>query len=152
MSTASSTALYRALTLAAYGRWTDSAAARRRRCPAGLRVERRAAHYRDSNALRSAPVDTMMGGHLALTWHLREGYSAYAALTRGYKAGGINPTAEDIPDALRSFDPEFVWNLETGPATRSADGRFDSRTQPLLHAPLPPAGLVARCRWIRRIR
>ncbi|HMA10903.1 MAG TPA: TonB-dependent receptor plug domain-containing protein, partial [Steroidobacteraceae bacterium] len=118
---------YRALTLAAYAQ-ADRQLSGRLAVSGGLRVERRAAHYRDSNALRSAPVDNMIGGHLALTWQLREGYSAYAALTRGYKAGGINTTAEDIPDPLRSFDPEFVWNLETGLATRSADGRFDSRS------------------------
>lgn len=118
---------YRALTLAAYTQ-VDRTLVEGVALSAGLRVERRAAHYRDSNALRSAPVDDMVGGHLALTWQLREGYTAYAALTRGYKAGGINPTAEDIPDSLRDFDPEFVWNLETGLATRSADGRFDSRS------------------------
>jgi iron complex outermembrane recepter protein len=118
---------YRALTLAAYAQ-ADRPLADHVSLSAGLRVERRAAHYRDSNALRSAPVDNMVGGHFALTWQLGEGRSAYAALTRGYKAGGINPTAEDIPDALRDFDPEFVWNLETGLATRSADGRFDSRS------------------------
>ena len=118
---------YRALTLAAYAQ-ADHSLGERVSLSAGARVERRAAHYRDSNALRSAPVDSMLGGHIALTWQFRDGYSAYAALTRGYKAGGINPTAEDIPDSLRDFDPEFVWNLETGLATRSADGRFDSRS------------------------
>jgi iron complex outermembrane recepter protein len=118
---------YRALTLAAYAQ-VDRALSERVSLSSGLRLERRSAHYRDSNALRSAPVDTMVGGHLALTLQLREGYSVYAALTRGYKAGGINPTAEDIPDSLRAFDPEFVWNLETGLATRSADGRFDTRS------------------------
>jgi outer membrane receptor protein involved in Fe transport len=96
---------YRALTLAAYAQ-TDRQIADRLSVSAGLRVERRAAHYRDSNALRSTPVDVMVG----------------------YKAGGINPTAEEIPDSLRDFAPEFVWNLETGLATRSTDGRFDSRS------------------------
>lgn len=118
---------YRALNLAAYGQ-VDHALRSDLSLSAGLRVERRAAHYRDSNALRRAPVDRMIGGHLALNWDVREGYTAYAALTRGYKAGGINTTASPIPDDLRSFDPEAVWNLETGLATRSADGRFDSRT------------------------
>jgi outer membrane receptor protein involved in Fe transport len=118
---------YRAMTLAAYAQ-ADRPLADDVSFSTGLRVERRAAHYRDSNALRRAPVDSMVGGHLSLTWQFRAGHTAYAALTRGYKAGGINPTAEDIPDSLRGFDPEFVWNLETGLATRSADGRFDSRS------------------------
>lgn len=118
---------YRALNLAAYGQ-IDHALRDDLTLSGGLRIERRAAHYRDSNDLRQAPVDRMIGGHLALNWMLRDGYTAYAALTRGYKAGGINPTAADIPDNLRSFDPEFVWNLETGVTTRSADGHFDTRT------------------------
>jgi len=118
---------YRALNLAAYGQ-IDHALRDDLTLSGGVRVERRAAHYRDSNDLRQAPVDRMIGGHLALNWTLRDGYTAYAALTRGYKAGGINPTAADIPDNLRSFDPEFVWNLETGLTTRSSDGRFDTRT------------------------
>jgi outer membrane receptor protein involved in Fe transport len=118
---------YRALTLAAYAQ-IDHALLDDLTLSGGLRVERRGAHYRDSNDLRSRPVDHMIGGHLALNWIMREGYTAYAALTRGYKAGGINTTASDIPDDLRSFDPESVWNLETGLAARSADGRFDSRT------------------------
>ncbi|MBK6672187.1 MAG: TonB-dependent receptor [Proteobacteria bacterium] len=118
---------YRALTLAGYAQ-ADLPLRESLALSAGVRVERRAAHYRDSNALRSAPVDRMIGGHLSLSWQIREGYSGYAALTRGYKAGGINPTAQQIPDRLRSFDPEFVWNLETGLATRSADGRFDTRS------------------------
>jgi outer membrane receptor protein involved in Fe transport len=54
--------------------------------------------------------------------------SAYVALTRGYKAGGVNTTATQIPDELRDFDPEFLWNLETGLRTKSADGAFDGRT------------------------
>jgi outer membrane receptor protein involved in Fe transport len=118
---------YRALTLAAYGQ-IDRALPDDLNISAGLRIERRAAHYRDSNDLRRQPVDRMIGGHLALTWTFREGYSAYAALTRGYKAGGVNTTASPIAADLRSFDPETVWNLETGFLTRSADGRFDSRT------------------------
>lgn len=118
---------YRALNLAAYGQ-IDHALRSDLSLSAGLRVERRAAHYRDSNDLRRAPVDRMLGGHLSLNWAVREGYTVYASLTRGYKAGGINTTASPISDDLRSFDPEAVWNLETGMATRSADGRFDSRT------------------------
>jgi outer membrane receptor protein involved in Fe transport len=118
---------YRALTLATYAQM-DRPLREDLTLSAGVRVERRAAHYRDGNALRSAPVDSMVGGHLALTWQLRDGYSAYAALTRGYKAGGINPTGEPISDSMRSFDPEFVWNLEAGLAARSADGRFDARS------------------------
>jgi outer membrane receptor protein involved in Fe transport len=94
----------------------------------GLRLERRDARYRDSNSRAADPVDTMMGGHLALTWQFAQGQTAYAALTRGYKAGGINTTAADISDELRNFDPEFLWSLEAGLRTVSPGGAFDGRT------------------------
>jgi len=117
---------YRALTLAAYAQLDRSLAAGVS-VSGGLRMERRAAHYRDSNALRSTPVDAMVGGHLALSWQFNAGRTAYASLTRGYKAGGVNTTSAPIPAELRGFDPEFVWNVEAGLATLSTDGRFDSR-------------------------
>jgi iron complex outermembrane recepter protein len=118
---------YRATNLAAYGQ-IDRSLTPALSLSAGVRLERRSANYRDSNALRSSPVDLMSGGHFALTWQLAEGRSVYASLTRGYKAGGINPTAADIDPALRNFEPESLWSLETGLRTKSADGRFDSQT------------------------
>jgi iron complex outermembrane receptor protein len=116
---------YRALSLAAYGQ-LDRNLTSTLGLSAGLRVERRDASYSDSNGLEMDPVDTMAGGHLALTWQLRERQSLYAALTRGYKAGGIN-TGALVPDPLRSFDPEFLWNLEAGWRAVSADRRFSGR-------------------------
>ncbi|MEO8314822.1 MAG: TonB-dependent receptor plug domain-containing protein [Pseudomonadota bacterium] len=118
---------FRALTLAAYGQ-VDRQLGGGVVLSTGLRVERRDARYRDSNNHPADPVDTMVGGHLALTREFSPGQSAYVALTRGYKAGGVNTTAEDISADLRNFDPEFLWNLELGLRTNSADGAFDSRT------------------------
>ena len=116
---------YRALNLAAYGQM-DKELTSTLDLSVGLRVERRDASYSDSNGLEMDPVDTMAGGHLALTWQLREGQSVYTALTRGYKAGGIN-TGALVPDQLRSFDPEFLWNLEAGWRAQSADRRLSGR-------------------------
>jgi iron complex outermembrane recepter protein len=118
---------YRALNLAAYGQ-LDHRLDSDLILSTGLRVERRDARYRDSNFRAADPVDTMVGGHVALTWEFAKGQSAYAALTRGYKAGGVNTTAAEIPDDLRNFEPEFLWNVEVGLRTQSTDGRFDSRT------------------------
>jgi iron complex outermembrane recepter protein len=70
----------------------------------------------------------MLGGHVAVTWQFAASQSAYAALTRGYKAGGVNTTATPISEELRSFEPEFLWNVEVGLRTGSRDGAFDSRT------------------------
>jgi iron complex outermembrane recepter protein len=118
---------YRALNLAAYGQ-VDRRLTEDLTLSTGLRAERRDARYRDSNARAADPVDTMMGGHVALTWEFAQSQSMYAALTRGYKAGGVNTTAADISEDLRNFDPEFLWNLEYGLRLSSADGVFDSRT------------------------
>ena len=118
---------FRALSLAAYGQ-VERPLAPGLVLSAGLRAERRDARYRDSNGLARDPVDTMVGGHLSLRRELGQGKSVYLALTRGYKAGGVNPTAADIEESLRTFEPEFLWNLEAGAAMRSADGRWDSRT------------------------
>jgi iron complex outermembrane recepter protein len=118
---------YRALSVAAYGQ-IDRTLTTDLALSTGLRIERREARYRDSNALASDPVDTMAGGHVALTWKYASGHSAYAALTRGYKAGGVNTTAATISTDLRSFSPEFLWNLELGLRTGSAGSAFDSHT------------------------
>jgi iron complex outermembrane recepter protein len=117
---------YAATNVAAYGQ-LDVDLTRRLVLSVGVREERRAARYTDSNSLRFDPVDNMTGGHVALTYALAQGSSLYATLTRGYKAGGFNLDLA-VPPALRRYDPEFLWNLETGLKTRSPDGRFDSQT------------------------
>ena len=117
---------YAATNFAGYGQ-LDFDLAKRLVLSVGLRGERRTARYTDSNALRFDPTDNMLGGHVALTWTLAQGRSLYATLTRGYKAGGFNLDLA-VPAALRRYDPEFLWNLETGFKMRSPDGRFDSQT------------------------
>ena len=62
-----------------------------------------------------------------LTRTLGDLQSMYVALTRGYKAGGIN-TGALVPDPLRGFDPEYLWNLEAGWRVHSADRRFSALT------------------------
>jgi outer membrane receptor protein involved in Fe transport len=118
---------YRALSLAAYGQF-DRRLAAGLSLSTGLRIERRDARYRDADPRAFDPVDNMVGGHVALTWEFAPRQSAYAAVTRGYKAGGVNTTAAEISGDLRYFDPEFLWNLEFGLRTASAGGAFDSRT------------------------
>ncbi len=44
--------------------------------------------------------------------NLGDAASAYLALSRGYKAGGFN--LGTVAGDTRSFDPEYLWNLETG--------------------------------------
>ncbi len=92
---------YHALSLAAYGQ-LDRNLTPALSLSVGLRVERRDAHYHDSNDLVEDPVDTMVGGHVSLTRAFGDLQSVYVALTRGYKAGGIN-TGELVPDSLRTL-------------------------------------------------
>jgi outer membrane receptor protein involved in Fe transport len=109
---------YRATHLAPYAQLDWSATARVE-LSAGMRVERRSADYEDSDGAEFAPTDTMVGGHLSASIALDDGLEAFAALARGYKAGGFN-IGQFVPDERREFAPEYLWNLEGG--MRYADG------------------------------
>ncbi len=78
----------------------------------GLRLERRDTDYVDSSGLTAGPGETMLGGALTLNRVFDADLSAYASLSRGYKAGGFNLGA--VPPGGRDFDQEGVWNLEFG--------------------------------------
>ncbi len=59
--------------------------------------------------------DTMLGGKITLEHELSPRHLAFASLTRGYKAGGINIDARISPpfDPL-TYDTEYLWNGEAG--------------------------------------
>jgi outer membrane receptor protein involved in Fe transport len=96
----------------------------------GVRGERRDARYSDTRSAGGAPAgsseyepsDTMAGGHASLTWAYASGRRAYAQLSRGYKAGGFNPSGA-LPDELRLYGPEALWNAELGWKAAFAGGR-----------------------------
>ena len=92
----------------------------------GLRLERHAASYRDSNGIAFDPEDTMFGGRIALTRELANGASLYASLSRGYKAGGFNADGS-LDASLRVYEPETLWNYEAGLKVLAADGRLALR-------------------------
>ncbi len=104
--------VYHATNLAAYGE-TEWRIRESMTLSAGLRVETHSADYRDSDGARFSPVDTMVGGHLSLAGDMGSDSTWYATLARGYKAGGFN-IGEFIPEDLLEYDPEYLWNLETG--------------------------------------
>jgi iron complex outermembrane recepter protein len=79
----------------------------------GLRAERREADYSDSDGMAFDPSDDMLGGHLTATVALTDTQRWYTSLTRGYKSGGFNIGAAVTPDR-RQYQPEYLWNLETG--------------------------------------
>ncbi|WP_298633577.1 TonB-dependent receptor [uncultured Umboniibacter sp.] len=79
----------------------------------GARVEQWDADYSDSDGISSAPSETMWGGKLSYEWLLSDDNRFYALVSRGYKAGGFNSSTE-LPEALRSYETETLWNTELG--------------------------------------
>ncbi len=119
---------YHATNLALFGQ-LDGPLAPQWRWSAGLRVEQRRARYRDNGtAAGSARVtdlgarDRMLGGQVSVSRDLGAGATFHTSLSRGYKAGGFN--LGNIPAGARRFDPEFLWNLESGIRTSLGVGGF----------------------------
>ena len=92
----------------------------------GLRFERHSASYRDSNGIAFDPDDTMVGGRVALRRELANDAFLYAAIARGYKAGGFNADGTLAAD-LRIYGPEVLWNYEAGVAGVLQDGSLALR-------------------------
>ncbi|MCB1604109.1 MAG: TonB-dependent receptor [Gammaproteobacteria bacterium] len=80
---------------------------------AGFRVEKRNAEYDDDNGIDVSPSDSMWGGQISLNHEVSESLNSYATVSRGYKAGGFNLSLS-VPDELREYQPEYLWNLEAG--------------------------------------
>ena len=82
----------------------------------GLRLESRRSDYNDSGGLGLDPSESMVGGELVYSHSFGESHSAYASLSKGYKAGGFNLFApgDTAAEELRQFDQEHIWSAETG--------------------------------------
>ncbi len=57
--------------------------------------------------------DALLGGRFALQYNLSTDRSVYAAVSRGYKAGGVNQHPHLVAGS-RPFDPEYILNMEAG--------------------------------------
>ena len=100
---------------------------------AGVRAERRKSEYQDSGvwqgAARVSGLDSsnnMVGGQLTLSFDISKASTAYASVSRGYKAGGFN--LGDVPQDRLQFRPEFLWNYEMGVKQSWMDGRLYADT------------------------
>ncbi|MEE4639246.1 MAG: TonB-dependent receptor [Wenzhouxiangella sp.] len=111
---------------ALYGR-IELPLANRLKLEAGLRFEQREARYSDSDGASFRPDEHLWGGRLALQYRLANSGQAYALISRGYKAGGVNSDST-VPDAQREFATEMLWNYELGFKARFFEGRIDLRT------------------------
>ncbi len=93
----------------------------------GLRVEKWQSDYSDSMQINGENSETLVGGKLALELSTTADNLVYLSLTRGYKAGGFNSSAELPNEADRHFDTEFQWNYELGGKFYSPDGNMSNR-------------------------
>ncbi len=114
-------ARFESLTSAGYGQLTTELS------PAvdlvtSLRLEHRGADYNDSENIEASTTDWMSGGRVALETQLRPGTRGFVGLSRGYKGGGVNANP-NLPPERRAYEPETLWNLETGLRSHWADGR-----------------------------
>lgn len=78
-----------------------------------LRVEERFTRYSDQQDLRFEGDDTMWGGRAALEHKLAERALVFGGISRGFKGGGVNQNPA-LPPERRRYDPETLWNFETG--------------------------------------
>ena len=109
----------------------------------GLRVEQWDAEYTDlwtdngvvtgavSASNQFAPDETMVGGHVTLSYDWTDSWMSYARIARGFKAGGFNPSLaalsglDNVPSSqLIAYEPEYLWNYELGVKLQSPDGSF----------------------------
>jgi outer membrane receptor protein involved in Fe transport len=122
---------YRSSNYSVFGR-LDSALSDRTALNVGLRLERWKADYADAFVDRvygsGTPVrhefnprENLWGGDLSLDHQLNDASRLYLLLSRGYKAGGFNPSLaralgpDDAlgPEAI-AYEPETLLNYEAG--------------------------------------
>jgi len=92
----------------------------------GLRVEKFRADYTDSNNNNIPADETLFGGKLGLEYEVNENHLTHATVSRGYKAGGINPRSE-LSIEQKSFDTEFQWNFEVGVNSSLLNDKINTR-------------------------
>ena len=79
----------------------------------GLRFEQRNAQYEDTRESDFSPTYSMLGGNVSLQHDLTTNLRGYVSVSRGFKGGGFN-TGVNVPIDRRQYDPEYLWNYETG--------------------------------------
>ena len=88
----------------------------------GMRLERRATDYRDTSGLDLGPSENMIGGEVSYTHTFNDAVTAFASISKGYKAGGFN--LGFVPAGRREFGQESLWNYELGIKSVLADGKL----------------------------
>ncbi len=112
---------YEALSVALFAQY-DYEVSAQTTLSSGFRIERRSTDYADTGSLTAGPSETMWGGELSLSHDFSDRVTAYASLSKGYKAGGFNLGA--TPPGKRDFDAENMVTLEAGLKSTLLDGRL----------------------------
>ncbi|NPA72578.1 MAG: TonB-dependent receptor, partial [Gammaproteobacteria bacterium] len=82
---------------------------------AGMRLEQDSSRFTNSSNETYAPDETLWGANLNYRYQYNERYTAFAGVTRGYKAGGFNagqPAA--TASQYLTYDAETLINYEIG--------------------------------------
>ena len=106
--------------LALYGQ-LDRALSSQFRLSVNLRVDRNATTYNGTTTFPEVDpqqvdfdvTQWLTGGKLALSYSMDDRRTAFAAVSRGFRAGGVNQHPY-LADENRPFDPEHIWNFEAG--------------------------------------
>jgi len=94
----------------------------------GLRTEQVNADFSGSNGDKFKPSETLWGGHITLSERLNKVHTAYASLSKGYKAGGFNPGLPAGSDSkyLR-YGSETALNYEIGLKSRLSEEKLNTK-------------------------
>lgn len=92
----------------------------------GLRAEKYESDYQDSNSQENEFDESLFGGKVGVSYAYNPSQKAYASVAKSFKTGGINNDT-DIPESLRNFDTEYLWNLETGLKSSLMNGDLKTR-------------------------
>jgi iron complex outermembrane receptor protein len=87
------------------------------RLSAGIRIENRGSDYFDTDGLVESQSDSMWGGELGISHDFNDAITAFAKLSKGYKAGGFNLGVVD--PQVRKYSAEELWTVEAGIKTVS---------------------------------
>ncbi len=82
------------------------------RLSAAIRFEHRNSDYSDTDGLVASQSDSMWGGELGISHDMNNALTAFARMSKGYKAGGFNLGIVD-PD-IREYVAEELWTIEMG--------------------------------------
>ncbi|MDG1462283.1 MAG: TonB-dependent receptor, partial [Gammaproteobacteria bacterium] len=133
---------YDSSNIAAFGK-LDSSLSERWSLALGLRVERWQADYSDTKtdlfndpnnpvSKQFSPSDNMWGGDITLSYKVSDAANLYGLISRGYKAGGFNPSVaridfqpgDQFSDEDKVYEPEALINYEVGYKGRWLEGRL----------------------------